>query len=320
MRRLLGGRRVVWAGAALLCVIAGVVASLLGAHAVAHRDGDRQREAFRASANGIASELRLTLQRDGDLAAGASTFFAANPYATRHEFRRWSTWAAAGRSFPELDRLALVGLAPAQPTGVAARRPFAAQTSGTQASSAQSATGSASSSATAPNAPLASQSSTAVRPPAGVGAGARLVSIGGGSYYCYTVGETGPGRNSGANRDCVLTPTLLITRDSGRTRYRTSAVGGAPALVFDTPVYRGNATPVSLVGRRAAFVGWLREVLLPQLMLQQSLRGYPDQALRLRYRTASTSLPFASGTPRAGGQSAAVNLHGGWTARVFGAP
>jgi diguanylate cyclase (GGDEF)-like protein len=293
LRRLLTSRRTAWVAVALVCVAAGAVGSLLGARAVARKDGERARETFQRSAGGVASTLQLTLQRDGGVAVGASTFFAANPQATRAEFQRWAAWAAAGRHSPELDRLALVGLTPARQTAA-------------QLAAAHGGLGSA-----------------AARPPAGVGRDARLVSVGaraGGSYYCYTVGEIGPGRSSGQNRDCLLTPTLLLTRDSGRTRYRSTSIDGAPALVFDTPVYRGNATPSTVAGRRAAFVGWLREVLLPQPMLQQALYGYPGEALRVRYRTASTSLLFTSGAPQAGGQSATANLHGGWTARILGAP
>jgi diguanylate cyclase (GGDEF)-like protein len=85
-----------------------------------------------------------------------------------------------------------------------------------------------------------------------------------------------------------------------------------------TPVYRGGVLPLTLAGRRAAFTGWLHEVLLPGVVLQQALRGHPNGAVRLRYRSGSANAVFTSGTPRAGAQSVATNLHNGWTLRSFG--
>jgi diguanylate cyclase (GGDEF)-like protein len=67
-------------------------------------------------------------------------------------------------------------------------------------------------------------------------------------------------------------------------------------------------------------VGWLREVLLPQKMLQQALDGHPGESARLRYRVGPLTLLFAAGAPLAGAQSTIANLHGGWSVRVLGGP
>ncbi len=65
-------------------------------------------------------------------------------------------------------------------------------------------------------------------------------------------------------------------------------------------------------------MGWLREVLVPGVMLQQVLQGHPGYALRLRYKTSSSNVAFASGAPQPGAQSNSVDLHNGWTVRTFG--
>ena len=86
----------------------------------------------------------------------------------------------------------------------------------------------------------------------------------------------------------------------------------------DTPVYRGHVTPRSVAGRMAASVGWLREVLVPGVVLKQVLQSHPDDAVRLSYHAGSASVVFSSGTPQSGAQSTTVGLHDGWTVKSFG--
>jgi diguanylate cyclase (GGDEF)-like protein len=85
-------------------------------------------------------------------------------------------------------------------------------------------------------------------------------------------------------------------------------------------VYRGNLPPSGLASRRQAFVGWLREVLLPDAMLGRVLQGYPGYAVRLRQKTGSSGLLFTAGAPRPGAQSTTSGLRAGWSVRVFGPP
>jgi diguanylate cyclase (GGDEF)-like protein len=114
-------------------------------------------------------------------------------------------------------------------------------------------------------------------------------------------------------------PALLQAADSAQSIYTPVSAEGRSALEIVTPVYRSNVTPRSVFGRRAASVGWLREVLLPRIMLAQVLRGHPGYAVRARYRSHSTNLAFAAGTPAPDAQSGAIDLHDGWTVRSFGA-
>jgi diguanylate cyclase (GGDEF)-like protein len=115
-------------------------------------------------------------------------------------------------------------------------------------------------------------------------------------------------------------PALLLSRDTGLSAYTPVSAGRRRALAVETPVYRGNVTPRSVFGRRAAAVGWLREVFIPAVVLQEVLAGQPGYALRLRYRTGSTNVAFTSGASQADAQSTMIRLRGGWTVKSFGAP
>jgi diguanylate cyclase (GGDEF)-like protein len=105
-------RRGMWAAAAVVCVLAGSAASVLGARAVAHHDAAKTETSFQQGSRAIASTLKLAVQRQEELTVAASTFFAGNPKATPAEFARWVTWARTRRRYPELDAL---GLLPAPP-------------------------------------------------------------------------------------------------------------------------------------------------------------------------------------------------------------
>jgi diguanylate cyclase (GGDEF)-like protein len=112
---------------------------------------------------------------------------------------------------------------------------------------------------------------------------------------------------------------LLLSRDTATSLYTSVSAGSRQVLAVATPVYRGDVTPHSVFGRRAASVGWLREVLLPGVVLQQALAGHPGYALRLRRQIGATShLLLAGGTRQPGAQTATVGLHDGWTVTSFG--
>lgn len=301
MKQWAHSHRTAWAAIAMLCFVGGTAGSLLGARAIAHTHAKEARQAFRLASADVASTLKLAIQHEEDLVTSASTFFAANPQATAAEFDRWASWSGALRRHPELDALALVALVPAQhPTYVPAPRPTALL--GTTAGAALS----------SPAAPA-----TVVGR-----AGLRRISLGQRTYYCFVIGALSASASARppTGTDCALAPSLLSTRDSGASRYRTVSLGGEPTLKLDTPVYRGNVPPHTAAGRVSAFVGWLREVLLPSAMLRQALQGHPGEALRLRNRSNSSNAVFSSGTPQSGAQSTTINLHDGWTLRSFVAP
>ncbi len=280
-----------WAIVALLCVAAGTVASVIGAQSVANHDAQDQRASFQQSSAGIASALKLAIQREEELAVSASTFFARNPNGTPAEFSSWVKWARTLRRYPELNNLGLLTLVRAEQLPA-----FEKQTTGHSAK------------------PAPAGSTT---PPAD---GLQIVPPTDHQYYCLTAAELVRTASLAAHAGkdyCAAGSSLLIARDTGVNRYKAVTSHGAHALEIAVPVYRGNATPVSLFGRGAASVGWLREVIVPSVVLAQVLHGHPGSAVRL-YR--NHGIAFASGTPHTGAQSATVSLHNGWTLTTFAAP
>ena len=91
-------------------------------------------------------------------------------------------------------------------------------------------------------------------------------------------------------RPSIVSPTLLLSRNTGLSIYHPISAGHRQALAVITPVYRGNVTPHSVFGRTAASVGWLREVLVPGAVLGQVLVGHPGYALQLTYHNGASNL------------------------------
>jgi diguanylate cyclase (GGDEF)-like protein len=283
VKRLTENQKGVWAATAIACMVAGTIASVLGAHALASGDASKRQAAFQQSSGAIASTSRLAIQREEELAVSASTFFATHPKASQTEFTAWVKWARTLRRYPELNSLGLLTVV---------RKPelaaFQAQLGGAATPS---------------------------------GEGPQVTPASDHGYYCLALAELvrSPGEAPAASQDyCAATPALLLARNSGQSSYTTASAGADKTLAIATPVYRGNVTPRSVFGRKAASVGWLREALTPGVVLQKALIGHPGYAARLRY--GATPVAFTSGAAQPGGQSTTIGLHNGWTVRSFGPP
>ncbi|HWD10445.1 MAG TPA: hypothetical protein VG366_01285, partial [Solirubrobacteraceae bacterium] len=251
-----GGRKAVWAAVAVLCVVVGTIAALLGAHAVARSDARNERKAFPQTTASMASTLKLAIQREEELGISASTFFAGNPKASAAELGRWVHWAHTLRRYPELQSLGLAALVRAPELAI-----FDARVAGhaTKPRTARSASSAAATAAAA----------------AATAAALRVVPPGTRGYYCLTSAElarSAAARTPAGVDYCTATPALLASRDSGHSIY-TAARGGLKAVAIETPVYRGNVPPPTFATRRAAFVGWLRTLLVPGVVLRQALHG-----------------------------------------------
>jgi diguanylate cyclase (GGDEF)-like protein len=312
---LLTARRLIAAAIALLCVAAGAVGSVLGAHAVARNDAAKARRASEQSAASVASTAKLVLEREQQLGVSGATFFAGNSKATRAEFNRWAKWAQTLRRNPELQQLGLVALVhatelPAFEAELAGRKaprkrpaatPGITVSPGSAASPDDATTGTAS-----PTHPALS-----IRP-----AGAR-------PYYCLTLaGLSRDARESpAAGLDyCAGRGGLLRSRDSSSNYYVSVSADGAGALEVFMPVYKGNQPPASLAARMGAFAGWLREVIVPSVIVEQALQGRGGDAVRMVFHSSTAAAAFAGGTPAAGTPSSTAELRDGWTIEGFGAP
>jgi diguanylate cyclase (GGDEF)-like protein len=305
VKQLAQSRKVVWAAVAVLCVAAGTAGSVLGAHAVARTDAAKARQTFPRTAAEITSTLKLAIQHEEDLVTSASTFFAGNPKASPAEFGTWVKWARVLRHYPELQKLGLVALVRAPELAA-----FQARITGH---------------AVKPVGTAVKPVETALKP-LGLGSaapavgGLRGVPAGTPSLSCLVAVELArsPVKHSSAVNYCATAPGLLASRDSTLSVYTPVSVGHSQALGVATPVYRGNVPPSAFANRRGAFVGWLREVLIPGVVLQQTLRGHSDYAVHLRYRAGSSNVVFTSGASQPGAQSSTTNLHNGWTVRSLG--
>ncbi len=295
LRRLIAGPKAAWAAVAAICVVAGAAGSVLGAHALATHDETQARQNFHASvtSTGIASAVRVALQREEDLLVAASTFFAGNPKASPAELSSWARGTDALRRYPELQRLGFVALLKAEPS----LANVTTTTTGAVRGLGQLTTPS---------------SSSRVQ-------GLRLLPIAKPSYYCSAVAQlsrSSAGGSAASGGHCSLSHGLLSARDSGMSTY--SALAGGKAFGVVAPVYRGGVAPSSVGARRAAFVGWLHEMLLPGVVLRQALQGHPQAAAQLRYRAGAANVMFASGAPSPDAQSVATDLQGGWILTSFG--
>ncbi len=224
-------------------------------------------------------------------------------------------WAQTLRRYPELERLGLITLVHAPELAA-----FEAQVTGTKPKATTTTTTAAAATATsAKGSSTAAKTTSAKTIPAPGSGGLRIVPAGTRDLYCLPSVELtrGPRRAQHVARDyCAHTPALLASRDAAKSIYTSVATGHNRALAVETPVYRGNQPPSTVEGRRAAFVGWLREVLVPGIVLQQAMRGHAGYAARLRYKSGASKVVFTSGPQTAGAPSTALNLHNGTTVRI----
>jgi diguanylate cyclase (GGDEF)-like protein len=295
--KLTHGRKALSAAIAVLCVAAGTVGSVLAAHAVANHDSANARSSFHQGSVSIASALKLAIQREEELAVSAGTFFAANPKASPKEFARWVKWARTIRRFPELENLGLVTIV--RQSQLAA---FEARVTGHAIK------------------PETSEATPALEPAGSQTEGFAIAPASNHHYYCLTSAElarsTGVAAPAGLDY-CAQSAALLLARDTGVSRYAPASLGGTPALAVETPVYRGNSTPHSVFGRTAASVGWLRELLIPGVVLREVLKGHPATAVRLSYTANGRHLAFTSGSTPHSDESATSSLDDGWTVTTF---
>jgi diguanylate cyclase (GGDEF)-like protein len=294
-------RNGVWVAAVALLMLGGPLASVLGARAVARSDAAKARLAFHLASDEVASTLKLAIQHEEDLVVNASAFVRGNPHASAAAFDRWAESANVIQRYPELQDFGLVTLVPTSRLAAFESR-IAAN----------------------PIRPLGPHSvgpkeSFQVLPP-----GKR-------PYYCLAV--AGLARSAatfvpGGMDYCALAPTLITARASGLTGYAPFTDGNPTALGVETPVYRGRRAPATAAARKHAFVGWLGELIEPDVVLTSALAGHPSLAVSLRYDSPFSHVAFTRGTTPAHAQSAETDLqvgkvaglpgaHEGWTVQTF---
>jgi diguanylate cyclase (GGDEF)-like protein len=280
-----------WAAAASLLIIAGIIASTVGARAVAKSDSEEARLASHLASADIASTLDLAIQHEEDLVTSASAYVTANPKATPAAFDRWAESVSAMRRYPELQNIGLVSLVPASRLAAFEQR-IAAQ-------------------------PVRAMGPNTIEPKQRF----QILPPGRRPYYCFAV--AGLARSAAsylpAGVDyCAIAPTLIEGRDSGLASYAPFVSGRTTTLGIETPVYHGGLVPSTVAARQRGFMGWVGELLTPQVILARALEGHPHFSVRFRYESQSSYVVFTSGISKAHAQGTTIALHNGWTVQSFG--
>ena len=294
-------RSSLWVVAMVLLVLAGIFAAVIGARAVARSDADKAQLASRVATGEIASTLKLALQHEEDLIVSATAFVSGNPNASPAGFDKWAESVHAMQRYPELQDFGFVILVPASHLAAVRARMNAS-----------------------PLLPLGPRSEGSKEPLQILPAGRR-------PFYCLAT--AGLARNAAivlsAGLDfCALAPTLIVTRDSGLASYAPFVNGNTTTLGVETPIYRGGVTPSSVTGRRRAFLGWIGELLTPNVVVERALEGHPNVAAVFRYDSRDAHIAFSRGSVPTGAQSTKLavnvgreaglnNTHEGWTVQSF---
>jgi diguanylate cyclase (GGDEF)-like protein len=295
------GRRGMWVVAMMLLVLAGIFAAVIGARAVARSDADKAQLASRVASGGIASTLKLALQHEEDLIVSANAFVVGNPNASPAGFDRWAESVHAMQRYPELQNFGFLILVPASRLAAVRARINAS-----------------------PVLALGPQTRGPKEPLQILPAGRR-------PFYCLAA--AGMARNAATVLPpgldfCALAPTLSKARDSGLASYAPFVNGNTTTLGVETPVYRGGVTPSSVTGRRRAFLGWVGELLTPNVVVERALEGHPNVAVVFRYDSRDAHIAFSRGRAPAGAQSTKLalrtgreaglnNTYEGWTVQSF---
>jgi len=282
-----------WLAVAAVLMLGGAFATVARARAVARSEAAKAHLAFRISSEEIASTLKLAIQHEEDLVVAASAFVTSNANSSPVAFDRWAESVQAMQRYPELQNIGLVTLVPASrlaafQTRMAANpvRPFGAHS-------------------------LPRREGRGVLPPVKA------------PFYCLAV--AGLARNPAAYLPtrlnyCALAPEMISDRDTASPNYAPVLASSSRSLGVSTPVYRGGVAPATVSARRRAFIGWLGELITPEVVLQRALAGHPGIAVRFHYNSYNSQVVFSHGSIPAGAQARTVSVHKGWTLQSFAAP
>jgi diguanylate cyclase (GGDEF)-like protein len=272
----------IWPPLTLLIVLVGVVFSALLAQSLANTEAKDARDTFRFASNEIASSLKESISHEEDLIVSTSAHLVTSPQArSPREFDRWIETSEAIRRFPELQNVGFDVLVPAsQLAAFKARqakdpiRPFGAQRPGTWE--------------------------------------AGVLPSEGGSFYCLAV--AGMARDPeaflpvGVNW-CALAPSLMYDRDHGAPNYAPITLAGKTTLGIATPVYSTGVPPSTVAARRRAFVGWLGDLLVPNVVISRALEGHPNIAATFTFTTPTSHVSFSHGAIPAHAMTDTLNVH-----------
>ena len=282
-------RHDLWMLVAALIVVGGIAGSLIAARSVATSEANAARIVFERSAADVASTLQLAIQHQDDLALNVAGFVIANPDASQAEFRHWSEISNHMARFPEVLGFGFVVIVPAADLPA-----FIATVIDD------------------PPGSLAADGSYEISPP--------------GDRNEYCLAKLGVVRAAGlaaAGADFCAENGLGLasasSRDSGQSAYAPIVTDFGQLLGVNVPVYRNGVVPSTAEGRRAAFVGWVGTVSVPQSLLQRALQSHPGLTASMHYRQDASDVEFWSGEAPKDAQNMEIDLHNGWTVTTLAA-
>ena len=271
LRHLLSAGRTrlgIWLPLALLILLVGLTWSVVLAQSLANSEAKNARDAFRFASDEIASSLKLSISHEEDLVVSTSAYVVRSPAArTPVAFDRWIESVEALRRFPELENIGFTVLVPA--SRLAAFKAHEAKD---------------------PIRPFGAQ-----RPGAWE---AGVLPSEGRSFYCLAA--AGTARSAEAYMPvgldyCALAPTMMYDRDAGAPSYAPITLAGKTTLGVSTPVYSTGAPPGTVVARRRAFLGWLGELLVPDVVIRRALEGHPNIAVKFSFSLPTSHVVFSHG-------------------------
>jgi diguanylate cyclase (GGDEF)-like protein len=280
--RSVSSRRRRWLAAVVVLVLLGGIGSAFAARALAGNDDQNLRQASLATSTAIASKLGLAIQHEQDLVVTAAAFIAGNPDLTQPQFEKAMSSIHAFQRYPELQGIGkLVLVTESQLTAFAAQQ-------------------------------IATGGTFQLTPP-----GKR-------PYYCFTtVSESRSGIPSfggGGIDDCdtVLGPLIMKARDTGQGAYLPYGTGKSAELALGSAIYRNSSLPTTVLARRKAFIGWVGMEIVPAVVLDSAIEGYPGYKVVFHFEASGNNVSFSAGSAPAGVQSTTINLHNGWHVQTFG--
>jgi diguanylate cyclase (GGDEF)-like protein len=296
LRRLFLARRTrlgSWFPLTLLIVLVGVTSSVLLAQSLANSEAKKARDAFRFASHEIASSLKLSISHEEDLIVSTGAHLVTSSAARGPvEFDRWVESAEAMRRFPELQNIGFDLLVPA--SRLAAFK--------------------------------AHQVKDPIRPFGARGPGAWEAGVlpsEGRSFYCLAA--AGIARSPEAYLPvgvdwCALAPTMMYDRDAGAPNYAPITLAGRTALGIATPVYNAASTPRTVAARRRAFLGWLGDLLVPDVVISRALEGQQNIALKFSFSSPTSHVVFAKGAVPKHAMTDTLVVHGAptrWVLQTF---
>jgi diguanylate cyclase (GGDEF)-like protein len=299
LRRLLSAgwtRLGIWLPLTVLILLAGLTSSALLAQSLANSEAKNARDAFHLASDEIASSLKLSISREEDLVVSTRAHVVTSPAARNPAgFDRWVESLEAMRRFPELKNIGFTILVPA------ARLPaFKAQ-----------------------------RAKDPVRPFGAQGPGAWEAGVlpsEGRSFYCLAA--AGMASSAEAYMPvgldyCALAPTMMYDRDAGAPNYAPITLAGKTTLGVATPVYSTGAPPATVAAKRRAFLGWLGELLVPNVVISRALEGHPNIAVKFSFSLPTSHVVFSHGRIPQGSMTDTLVVHSvpaahaGWVLQTF---